>query len=103
MPLLTHESGEVEMAHISGTSAALITEPRPASFWRRVVFTPAGLFGLTVILMLLFSAAFADLIAPFSPIKMGAGKRRLQPSAEYFFGTDEFGRDMFSRIIFGSR
>lgn len=91
------------MTHMSGAVPAPLTEPRPSIFWRRVVFTPAGLFGVTVVFILVFSAVFADQIAPFSPIKMGTGKRLLQPSIEHYFGTDEFGRDIFSRVVYGSR
>ena len=42
-------------------------------------------------------------IAPFSPTKMGAGAKLLEPSWTHLAGTDEFGRDMFSRIVFGAR
>ncbi|SHG61782.1 peptide/nickel transport system permease protein [Kaistia soli DSM 19436] len=72
-------------------------------FLRRVVATPGGSAGLAVLLLLVGSALFADLVAPYSPIKMGVGKRFLPPSLAFPMGTDEFGRDVFSRILFGSR
>lgn len=83
------------------------TEPQtqhvPPGFWRRLVRSPSGLIGLTIVLILIFCAAFADVLAPYSPTKMGAGGRFLPPGGKYLLGTDEFGRDMFSRILFGSR
>ena len=57
----------------------------------------------SIVLILILSAVFADFLAPFSPTKMGVGKRFLAPNLEFILGTDEFGRDMVSRILFGSR
>lgn len=85
----------------------MATEPQtqrvPPGFWRRLVRSPSGLIGLAIVLILIFCAAFADILAPYSPTKMGAGGRFLPPGGKYLLGTDEFGRDMFSRILFGSR
>jgi peptide/nickel transport system permease protein len=53
--------------------------------------------------VLLTAALFADDIAPFSPTRMAAGRRLVEPSLTHFAGTDEFGRDMFSRIVHGAR
>jgi peptide/nickel transport system permease protein len=72
-------------------------------FLRRLVGSPGGMVGSLIILLLLFSAAFADWLAPFAPSRMAAGPRFLPPGAGYLLGTDEFGRDMLSRILFGSR
>ncbi|MET0527668.1 MAG: ABC transporter permease [Microvirga sp.] len=72
-------------------------------FWRRLVSSPGGVIGLAVVAVLLITALFADQIAPFSPTRMGAGRRLAEPSLRHFAGTDEFGRDMFSRIVYGAR
>ena len=72
-------------------------------FWRRLVSSPGGVIGLAVVAVLLITAVFADQIAPFSPTRMGAGRRLAEPSLRHFAGTDEFGRDMFSRIVHGAR
>lgn len=69
----------------------------------RVAATPGGAFGLAVMAALVFSALLADLIAPYSPTRMGVGSRFLPPSLGFPLGTDEFGRDMLSRMLHGSR
>jgi peptide/nickel transport system permease protein len=62
-----------------------------------------AVFGLLIIVGLIFIALFAPQIAPYDPIATNLANR-LQPlSAEHYFGTDEVGRDIFSRIIWGSR
>jgi peptide/nickel transport system permease protein len=63
---------------------------------------PLGLFGLVVILVLVVFAFFAPLIAPYSPDDFVAAKH-LNPSPDHLFGTDDLGRDMFSRVVYGSR
>ena len=62
-----------------------------------------AVLGLVIILLLVLVAIFAPLIAPYDPILTDL-RNRLQPvSASHFVGTDEVGRDIFSRIVFGSR
>ncbi|MFQ3326656.1 MAG: peptide/nickel transport system permease protein [Salibacteraceae bacterium] len=73
------------------------------SFFIRLLSTPNGFIGLTIVIILILSAGFADFLAPFSPTKMMVGNRFLPPNLEFILGTDEFGRDMVSRILFGSR
>ena len=75
----------------------------PPGFWRRLLRSPNGLVGLVIVLGLVFCAAFADLLAPHDPGKMGTGGRFLPPGGEFLLGTDEFGRDMLSRILHGTR
>lgn len=75
----------------------------PPGFLWRLVRSPSGAIGLTIVLLLIFCALFADVLAPYDPNKMGSGGRFLPPSGDYPLGTDEFGRDMLSRILFGSR
>lgn len=86
-------------------SDATDTEMRKASpgFLRRLLGSPSGSIGLAIVLLLIFCAIFAELLAPYNPTKMGAGGRFLPPGGKHLLGTDEFGRDMFSRILFGSR
>jgi len=59
--------------------------------------------GLLIVLALIFIAIFAPLIATDDPLKTNLGQRLLPLSAEHLFGTDEVGRDIFSRVVWGSR
>ena len=62
-----------------------------------------AVLGLLIIVALGLTALFAPYIAPFDPIMTNLSQR-LQPfSAQHIFGTDEFGRDIFSRVVWGSR
>ncbi len=71
--------------------------------WRRLKARKSALFGLVVIVLLVIMAVFAPQIAPYDPIKQSWTLVRKAPSAAYWFGTDEVGRDLLSRIIFGAR
>lgn len=62
-----------------------------------------ALFGTVVICVYLVTALLADVIAPFDPLDMSAGPRLATPDAAHWFGTDEFGRDVLSRMIYGAR
>lgn len=62
-----------------------------------------AMLGFMIIAALIFIALFAPLIAPFDPILTNLVDRLQPPSAAHLFGTDEMGRDIFSRIIWGSR
>lgn len=62
-----------------------------------------ALLGFVIITALIIVAIFAPLIAPFDPILTSLVDRLQPPSAAHFLGTDEMGRDIFSRIIWGSR
>lgn len=59
--------------------------------------------GLVVVLGLVIVAIFAPQIAPFDPYELDIPNRLQSPNATYWFGTDDLGRDMFSRVIYGSR
>ena len=69
----------------------------------RTATNPQGAIGLFVFGGLILLAIFANLIAPFGEIEQVRGARLLSPSGTHLFGTDELGRDMFSRILFGLR
>ncbi len=69
----------------------------------RTATNPQGAIGLFVFGGLILLAIFANLISPFGEIEQIRGARLLSPSGTHLFGTDELGRDMFSRILFGLR
>ncbi|HEU0165231.1 MAG TPA: ABC transporter permease [Thermomicrobiales bacterium] len=56
-----------------------------------------------IILVLVLAAIFAPLIAPYAPDAIGAGRPLTPPNRHYIFGTDDLGRDMFSRMLYGAR
>ncbi len=71
--------------------------------WNRLRKNHLALFGLVIVVLLVFFAITADFIAPYKYDQQNLMKAFESPSKEHFFGTDEFGRDIFSRIIHGSR
>jgi ABC-type dipeptide/oligopeptide/nickel transport system permease subunit len=70
-----------------------------ASFRRNV---PA-LIGLAILVVFLVLAVAAPLITPYDPIKQDLSHARLAPSLQHLFGTDNLGRDIFTRIVYGAR
>ncbi len=72
--------------------------------WRRFSTNRLAVVGLAIILALVLVAILADVIAPYSPFTGDLRTTRLlPPSAEHLMGTDDLGRDIFSRVIHGSR
>lgn len=71
--------------------------------WRRFRRSKQVMIGMVMLLILIFSAVFADVIAPYDPLKQDIINWLQAPSVSHLFGTDELGRDIFSRILFGSR
>jgi ABC-type dipeptide/oligopeptide/nickel transport system permease subunit len=70
---------------------------------RRLVRIPAAAIGLGVLAVLLILATLGPAVAPFSPYAQHLGQKLQPPSAAHWLGTDEFGRDVLSRLIVGSR
>jgi peptide/nickel transport system permease protein len=73
-------------------------------FWRRFTKNKTAVLGLSIMIFILLIVIFADVIVPYSKCIEQAGAERLQgPGPKHFFGTDEYGRDLFARVIHGSR
>jgi len=68
-----------------------------------IAYQPLGALGLAVIILMCFAAAFANLVAPYDPLQVDYGAMLAAPSWQHPFGTDSFGRDVLSRIIYGAR
>ncbi|MDQ0512884.1 ABC transporter permease [Ancylobacter amanitiformis] len=64
---------------------------------------PLAVIGLIIVALLLVSALAAPLIATYDPVAQDLARRLLPPSAAHWMGTDELGRDIWSRTVFGSR
>lgn len=71
--------------------------------WYRLRRSKTALFGLGMVMLLILGALFADVLAPYSPILNDPTVTFQPPSKPHVLGTDQFGRDMLSRIIHGSR
>lgn len=70
---------------------------------RRVIRNPMGVFGAVVLTALAAMAVFAPLIAPYDPLAQHAGSELLPPNGQFWLGTDQFGRDELSRIMYGAQ
>jgi len=64
---------------------------------------PLGAVGLAITVLLLFTGIFADLLAPYGMNEMHTDERLAPPSARFWLGTDNLGRDLLSRVIYGAR
>ena len=76
---------------------------RRRSALRRLLAEPLGVIGLVLVLAVLLVAIFAPLVALHNPIALAPIDRFLQPSEEHLLGTDHLGRDLFARVVYGSR
>ncbi|MEP7291881.1 MAG: ABC transporter permease [Chloroflexota bacterium] len=72
-------------------------------FWRAFRRNRIALIGLIIVLLVALSAIFADVLAPYNPIEPHYSERLLPPNASFALGTDELGRDLLSRLLYGAR
>src|SRR5690625_1126522 len=72
-------------------------------FWRKFRKNYVAVLGFTIILIIILTALFAQWIAPFDPYEMNPDRMLEPPGKTYWFGTDQFGRDIFSRVLYGSQ
>ena len=85
-------ASEVSVAGLSGARIWAI-------LWQR----KAVLIGVLILATIALLAIFAPWITPYEPGRMRIAQRLRPPGAQYWFGTDEFGRDIFTRVIYGGR
>jgi peptide/nickel transport system permease protein len=71
--------------------------------WRRMARSPNLLVGLLILAVVVGAALFAKVVAPYDPIDQSFADQLRAPSPAHLFGTDEFGRDIFSRVLYGAR
>lgn len=76
---------------------------RASSFWRFVKAKPLGATGGALLLILCVSALAAPLVATHDPLVNDATAQLKGPSTDHLFGTDQYGRDLFSRVVYGGR
>lgn len=70
---------------------------------RRIIREPLGAFGLTLVVIVVLSALFADVLASYPPTKLAPAERFAPASLHHLLGTDHLGRDLFSRVLHGGR
>jgi ABC-type dipeptide/oligopeptide/nickel transport system permease subunit len=79
----------------------------PVSLWRdawhRLRRNRLAVFGLIIVIILAFTAAFGPYLTPHDFLSQDLGARNLAPSMWHLFGTDDLGRDVFSRVVYGTR
>ncbi|MEB6550348.1 ABC transporter permease [Heyndrickxia sporothermodurans] len=71
--------------------------------WRNFKKNKVALFGLGLVIFFILIAIFANVLAPYGINEQKLGDKHLPPSSKHWFGTDDFGRDILSRVIFGAR
>jgi peptide/nickel transport system permease protein len=71
--------------------------------WQRMARSPNLLVGAVILALVVGSALFARFLAPYNPIDQSFADQLRPPSWAHLFGTDEFGRDIFSRVLYGAR
>ncbi|MBV7394793.1 ABC transporter permease [Mameliella sediminis] len=88
-------------------SEAASNPPAPASeLWRsirRLLREPLGVFGLTLVVLVILGAVFADLLTQWDPTRINPRDRFQGPSGAHLLGTDQLGRDLFARVLHGGR
>lgn len=71
--------------------------------FKRLRRNKMAMVGLAIVILMLLIAVFAPLVSPYGPNDRDKEQSQSPPSAEHFFGTDLLGRDVFSRVVYGSR
>lgn len=87
-------------------SPAEFDEPKTSLWrdaWYRLVRNKLAIFGLVVIVVLALIAAFGPYLTPYDFLSQNLDARNASPSLAHLFGTDDLGRDVFSRVVYGTR
>jgi len=85
---------------------ATLSAPPPSPlgvFMRALRVNKGSAIGLSIVVLLVFAAIFAPLIAPYDPLEQDILDRLKPPSPDHWLGTDYFGRDTLSRLLYGAR
>lgn len=94
-----------DIAADTAQAAASLEKPESQlwEMWRSLIQNKAAVIGLCIILFLVFLALFGRFIMPYDPNLQDLGNAKAMPSSEHWFGTDQLGRDIFSRVIDGTK
>jgi peptide/nickel transport system permease protein len=88
---------------LSPLAASLVRQPRRNSMWRVIVRQRLALTGIILVAFFSLIALIGPYVAPHGKTEQFSGQRLKPPSREFLLGTDEFGRDVFSRLLYGAR
>ena len=98
------ETTSAEAIHERVLVTQVSRRPTPLQYFLYYLRTkPLGTIGLSICLIMITLAVFAPLIAPYTFQEQNYDSVRVAPSLDFLFGTDQFGRDIFSRIVYGAR
>lgn len=87
----------------SATTTPAVGAARSNAFWAALSRNRLSWVGLTLLFLIVFVAVFAPWVAPYDPLQQNIIARLEPPSSEFLLGTDSYGRDVLSRVIFGTR
>ncbi|HET9926252.1 MAG TPA: ABC transporter permease, partial [Methylomirabilota bacterium] len=93
----------VDVRVLAGPAAVVAPASLSADAWQRFRRSRLAMIGLVVVALLMVAAAGAPWLAPADPAKQSLIEKRARPGGKFILGADEFGRDILSRLIFGSR
>lgn len=85
---------------VAALAPALAAPPRAR---RRLPLNRSGAFGLVVVALVVAAAALAPLLSPYGPVDSELARSLQPPSRAHWFGTDQLGRDLLTRILYGAR
>jgi peptide/nickel transport system permease protein len=95
-----------EVGQLDKSTALDLPKRAPQSRWRavwkRFIRSPQAIIGTLIVLAFAFIAAFGPALSPYQPTAMKMTKRLAPPGGDFLMGTDDFGRDIFSRILHGA-
>ena len=88
--------------HAPAVGAAIVREQKQLRR-ERLLSNPGLIFGAVVFAMIVLCALIIPAVSPVDPNATNVPQRLQPPSLEHLFGTDEFGRDLFTRVLYGAR
>jgi peptide/nickel transport system permease protein len=92
-----------ETMPVSSSRVIRVRESPSWQFLRRLWGNRLAVTGFSLLLLILFAAVFASVLSSYDPLTMIVSERMKSPSADHLMGTDNFGRDIFSRVLHGAR
>jgi len=91
------------MSTLSPSAPPTASAAPPDSLWRALLSNRVAWIGVALLLLIVLVAVFAPWLAPHDPLQQNIAYRLDPPSADFWLGTDSYGRDVLSRLIYGAR